>query len=149
MITMMSREERERYWQLCKELKPTREAIKQASKVKPVVIDIPFAKPEAELDERRCRALHPDGRQCELPAMENYTECLRHFRWFSLYTSLHGFPLPEDGLSLQEMLAYTVDMVLCKRTTAEEAHAIAELCRVMEKNLARCERELAAMARRR
>ncbi|MFI5108378.1 MAG: hypothetical protein ACHP78_06000, partial [Terriglobales bacterium] len=58
-------------------------------------------------------------------------------------------PLPKDALSLQEVLAYTVDMVLSKRTTGDEARAIAELCRIMEKNLARCERELDAMVRRR
>lgn len=34
-----------------------------------------------------------------------------------------------------EVLAYTVDMVLAKRTTADEARGIGEPCRVMEKNM--------------
>jgi len=149
MITMMSPAERRRWVELSEALKPTREAIDRATQVKPVVIEIPFAELAPVPDERRCCRLHTDGRQCELPAMDGGKECLRHFRWHTLYTSLHALPLPEDALSLQEVLAYTVDMVLSKRTTADEAHAIAELCRVMEKNLARCERELDALARRR
>jgi len=39
-----------------------------------------------------------------------------------------------------------VDMVLSKRTTADEARAVAELCRIMEKNLERCDRQLKGMA---
>jgi hypothetical protein len=60
---------------------------------------------------------------------------------------MYALPLPEDGLSLQEVLAYTVDMVLAKRNTADEARGIAEPCRVMKKNMERCDRELEAMAR--
>ncbi len=146
MITMMSAEERRRFWELSNALKPTREAIKRATVAKPEVVEIPFAKLAAEPNVRRCCRLLTDGRQCESPAVEG-DECLRHFRWHTLYMSVHGLPLPEDGLSLQEVLAYTVDMVLSKQATAEEAHAVAELCRVMEKNMARCERELEAMAR--
>lgn len=48
---------------------------------------------------------------------------------------MYALPLPEDGLSLREVLAYTVDMVLAKRTTADEARGIGEPCRVMEKNM--------------
>jgi hypothetical protein len=139
MITMMTPAERRRWVELSDAPKPTREAIDRATQVKPLVIEIPFAEPAAV----------PDGRQCELPATDAGKECLRHFRWHALYTSLHALPLPEDALSLQEVLAYTVDMVLSKRTTADEVRAIAELCRVMEKNLVRCERELDAMARHR
>jgi hypothetical protein len=145
---MKSAEERQRFWDLLAELKPAREAMKKATLVKAQIVDIPFAKFEPRPQVPRCRRLHPDGRQCELPAMENYTECLRHFRWNALYMSIHALPLPEDALSLQEVLAYTVDMVLSKRTTPDEARAIAELCRIMQKNLAGCEQELEAMARR-
>jgi len=128
--------------------KPAREAVNEATRAKPVIIEIPFAGRQAEPSAPRCRRLHTDGRQCELPAMEGYQECLRHFRWHTLYVSMHALPLPEDALSLQEVLAYTVDMVLSKRTTGDEARAIAELCRIMEKNLARCEGELEEMRRR-
>jgi hypothetical protein len=147
MITMMSAEERQRFWELCKTFKPAREAIKRATVAKPEMVDIPFAKLTAEPEVRRCCRLLTDGRQCESPAVEG-DECLRHFRWYTLYLSVHGLPLPEDGLSLQEVLAFTVDLVLSKQATPEQAHAVAELCRVMEKNMTRCERELEAMGRR-
>jgi len=65
-----------------------------------------------------------------------------------LHVSVCALPLPEDALSLQETLGRAVDMVLSKRITAQEARAVAELCRIMEKNLARCELELEEMARR-
>jgi hypothetical protein len=80
--------------------------------------------------------------------MEGYEECLRHFRWHSLHMSVCALPLPEDALSLQETMGHVVDLVLSHRISADEARAVAELCRVMEKNLARCERELEEMARR-
>jgi len=149
MITTKSAEERRRFWDLLAEHKPAMEAMKQATLVKPAVIEIPFAKLEAPPEVRYCRRLHSDGRPCELPAMEGYEECLRHFRWHSLHVSVHPLPLPEDALSLQETLARAVDMVLSQQITAHEARAVAELCCIMEKNLARCERELDAMARRR
>jgi hypothetical protein len=147
-MAMMTGAERRQLAEHFTAYKPQREAIDRATRAKPVVIEIPFGERAAEPNVRRCGRLHTDGRQCELPATEG-DQCLRHFRWHALYTSMHGLPLPEDALSLQEVLAYTVDMVLSKRTTADEARAIAELCRVMEKNMARCERELEAMVRRR
>ncbi|MFZ3213418.1 MAG: hypothetical protein WA188_18095 [Terriglobales bacterium] len=149
MIITKSAEERKRFWDLCAELKPAREALKQATLVKPQVVEIPFAKLEASPEVRRCGRLHPDGRPCELPAMEGYEECLRHFRWYSLQVPVMALPLPEDALSLQEVLGRAVDMVLSKQITAQEARAVAELCCIMEKNLARCERQLELMARRR
>jgi len=149
MITTKSAEERQRFWDLLAELKPAREAMKQATLLKAQIVDIPFAKFEPPPEVRRCRRLRSDGRPCELPAMEGYEECLRHFRWHSLQVSVHALPLPEDALSLQEVLGRAVDMVLSKQITAQEALAVAELCRIMEKNLARCERELEFMARRR
>jgi len=148
MITTKSAEERQRFWDLCAELKPAREALKKATLAKPEVVEIPFAKLEAPPEVPRCCRLHPDGWPCELPAMEGYKECLRHFRWHSLYLSTYALPLPEDGLSLQETLGCAVDLVMSQRITAHEACAVAELCRVMEKNLARCERELGELARR-
>ena len=123
--------------------------MKKATLAKSVVVEIPFAKFEPAPEVRRCRRLRSDGRPCELPAMEGYEECLRHFRWHSLHLSVHALPLPEDALSLQETLGRAVDMVLSKRITAHEARAVAELCRIMEKNLARCERQLEGVARRR
>jgi len=148
MITTKSAEERQRFWDLLAELKPAREAMKKATLVKAQIVDIPFARFEPPPEVRRCRRLRSDGRPCELPAMEGYEECLRHFRWHSLHVSVCALPLPEDALSLQETLGRAVDMVLSKQITAQEARAVAELCRIMEKNLARCELELGEMARR-
>jgi hypothetical protein len=125
----------------------TREAMDRAARAKPVVIEIPFAKPGAEPDVRRCSKRHADGRQCESPAVQGREECSRHVRWSFIYPT--ALPFPEDGLSLQEMLGYAAVCVIDKQITADEARAIAELCRVMEKNMARCERELELMARRR
>jgi len=124
--------------------RPQRQAIDKGMRAsEKVVIEFPF--PGRERSVPRCCRVGTDGRQCELPATHG-DQCLRHFRWFALYQSMHALPLPEDPLSLQEMLAYTVDMVLSKRTTADEARAVAELCRIMEKNLERCDRQLKSMA---
>ena len=65
-----------------------------------------------------------------------------------MHVSVCALPLPEDALSPQETLARAVDMVLSKQITTHEARAVAELCRIMEKNLARCELQLEEMARR-
>jgi len=145
---MMTVAERRRLTEDFEAYRANRKAVDLATRAKPVMVEIPFER-AAEPNVHRCCRRHTDGRQCEVPAMEGYDECLRHFRWHTLYTSMHALPLPEDALSLQEVLAYTVDMVLSKRATGDEARAIAELCRIMEKNLARCERELDAIARRR
>jgi hypothetical protein len=147
MITMMSAEERQQFWERSRAFKPAREAIKRVTVAKPEVVDIPFTQLAAEPEARRCCRLLTDGRQCEAPAVEG-DQCLRHFRWYTLYLSMHGLPLPEDGLSLQEVLAFTVDQVLSRQVTPEQGHAVAELCRVMEKNMTRCERELEMMGRR-
>ena len=148
MITTKSAEERRRFWDLLAELKPAREAMKKATLVKAQIVDIPFARFGPQPQVPRCRRLRSDGRPCEMPPMEGYEECLRHFRWHSLHVSVCALPLPEDALSLQETLGRAVDMVLSKQITAQEARAVAELCRIMEKNLARCESELEEMARR-
>ncbi len=121
----------------------------QATRVKPLVIEIPFGERAAEPKVRRCCRMRTDGRQCESAALEGYEECLRHFRWYGLHPPMHALPLPEDALSLQEMMARAVDLVMSKRLTAHEAHAIAELCRIMQKNLGGCEHELEAAASRR
>ncbi len=125
----------------------TREAMDRAARAKPVTIDIPFPKPAADPEIRRCVQRRGDGRQCESPASQHAEECSRHLRWIDVYGT--ALPFPEDGFALQEMLGYTALGVLDKRITADEARAIAELCRIMEKNLARCESELESMARRR
>ena len=125
----------------------TREAMERTARAQPVTIDIPFAKPAADPEVRRCSQQNADGRQCDAPAMDGWKECVRHQRWNFIYPT--ALPFPEDALSLQEMLGYVVVCVIDKLITAEQARAITELCRIMEKNLPRCERELEMTARRR
>jgi len=147
---LMTQAERRRLGEGFETYREQRAAADEITRAKPApsVVEIPFTKLAAEPDVPRCCRLRTDGRQCELPAVVG-DECLPHWRWYKLYTSMHGLPLPADGLSLQEMLGYAVDMVLSRRISADEGHAIAELRRIMEKNLARCERELEAVLRRR
>jgi hypothetical protein len=147
MITTKSAEERQRFWDLCQRYKPAREAIKRATVVKPEVIDIPFATLAPQPEAPRCGRLLTDGRQCELPAVEGDL-CLRHYRWQVLHLAVYGLPLPEDGLTLQEVLGLTVELVLSEQVTPDVGHAVADLCRVMEKNMTRCEREQEAIGRR-
>jgi hypothetical protein len=132
--------------------KEQREAVDEITRAKPatgpLIVDVPFQKPEPRPELPRCSRLHTDGRQCESPALVD-GECLRHWRWHQLYNSMHGLPLPEDSLSLQEMLAYTVDMVLKRRITPEEGQAVAAIGRIMQKNLVGCELEMKAIRKSR
>jgi len=149
MITTKSAEERKRFWELLAETRPAREAMKKATLVKAQIIDIPFAQFEPQPEVRRCSRLCSNGRPCQLPALEGYEDCLRHYRWHLMHQAGYALPLPEDALSLQETMGHTVDLVLTHRISADEARAVAELCRIMEKNLARCQHELDAVAHRR
>jgi hypothetical protein len=125
----------------------TREAMERAARAKPVTIDIPFPKPAADPEVRRCVHRRADGRQCESPPIKIKDECARHNRWSFVYPT--ALPFPEDALGLQEMLGYVVVCVIDKLIDADQARAITELCRIMEKNLPRCESELESMVRRR
>lgn len=120
------------------------EALERA---RPIAIDVPFVQVEREPAEPRCSELHPDGRQCELPAAGPRGKCARHVRWGDIYPT--ALPPPDDALGLQEMLGYAVVCTIDKTITPEQAHAIAELGRVMEKNLGRCQRQLETIERRR
>lgn len=127
--------------------KASRKVLEMARRAEPVTLDIPFTELAPQPEVRRCVQRRGDGRQCESPASHDKEECSRHLRWIDVYGT--ALPFPEDGFALQEMLGYAALAVLDKRITPDEARVIGELCRIMEKNLARCERELEAMARRR
>lgn len=119
--------------------------VAQITRKESVTIAIPFKDLEPR---KRCNHQYADGRHCDMPTMdETHDRCERHWRWWNLYPT--ALPCPEDALSLQEMLGYAVVMLIDKQIDAEQAHAIADLGRIMEKNLARCQTELDAMARRR
>ncbi len=120
------------------------EALERA---KPITIDVPFVQVGAEPEEPRCSEVHTDGRQCELPAAGPRGKCARHVRWGDIYPT--SLPCPDDALGLQEMLGYAVVCTIDKMITPEQAHAIAELGRVMEKNLGGCQRQMEEIKRRR
>ncbi len=107
-----------------------------------MVIEIPFAREQTELDVRRCTRVRRDGRRCGAPAFEDREYCYRHYIWYGIAPKLDALPYPEDGLSLQEIMGRVVAWTLTKRVTGTEAQAIADLCRTMERNLGRCQREL-------
>ncbi len=54
-----------------------------------------------------------------------------------------GMPYPEDAISLQEVMAQTVAMVLNRELEADKALAVQKLCQTMEKNLLEFKREVA------
>ncbi len=143
---MMTMAERLRLAEEFEANRETRKALDLATRAKPEVVEI-AVKPAPDPEVRRCVQRRADGRQCESPASRHAEECSRHLRWIDVYGTAP--PFPEDGFALQEMLGFTALGVLDKRITADEARAIAELCRIMEKNLARCERELEGIVRRR
>jgi len=135
---------------LDEELRAHREVREQrlAARVLPKTIDIPFEDLEPRPEGPRCSQHYADGRQCEAPADGgNNEECKRHLRWSRIYPTV--LPFPEDALSLQEMMGYVVVCVIDKLIDADQAHAIAELCRIMEKNLWRCENQTSQMRSRR
>jgi hypothetical protein len=144
---LLAGEERRRQAEGFEIFRPQREEADRITRVERV-IEISSREPAANPEGPRCCRLRSDGRRCDLPAVEG-DQCLHHWRWYSVYTSMHGLPFPEDALSLQEMLGYAVDMVLSRRISAQEAFAIAQLGRVMQKNLVGCELEMRALARRR
>ncbi|MFB3917294.1 MAG: hypothetical protein ACE14M_11230 [Terriglobales bacterium] len=84
-----------------------------------------------------------DGRQCVFPAKEGFDKCERHQRWYASVPPMLGMPYPEDAISLQEVMAQTVAMVLNRELEADKALAVQKLCQTMEKNLLEFKREVA------
>jgi len=115
-----------------------REELKRAG---PVVIDVKHVpvRPEPLPPAERCSMLDPDGQQCDLPPVRPGGMCARHLRWNNIYPT--ALPFPETALGLQEMMGYAVVCTIDKMFDGKQALAIAQLGRVMEKNLARCERQ--------
>ena len=129
-----------KYRELCKEGEEAAQA-KAA-----LVVEIPFAQLAPKPEVPRCTQRYADGRVCDSPAVKGRDECSRHLRWNAIYPT--ALPFPEDALALQEMMGYVAVCVIDKLITADEARAIAELCRIMEKNLDRCRRALEGTVRR-
>jgi hypothetical protein len=73
---------------------------------------------------------------------EGARECARHERWYSLVPAVFGMPYPEDAVSVQEILARAVAMVMRREMAPEQGRAIAALCREMRHNLRGYEQEM-------
>ena len=53
-----------------------------------------------------------------------------------------ALPYPEDAISIQQLLAQTMGMMLNRHITPEQARAVATLCRELRQNLPRFEWEM-------
>jgi hypothetical protein len=110
-----------------------------------IAIDIPWREPQTEHGievQEGCQRLRASGEVCGMPVEAGSKECARHERWFSLVPAVFGMPYPEDAVSVQEILARAVSMVVRREMSPEHAKAVAMLCREMRQNLAAYEREM-------
>lgn len=90
----------------------------------------------------QCSHLRSDGLRCGRRAAPGREQCEWHYDWnFQLMTG-SALPYPEDAISIQQLLAQTLSMVLLKRITPQQGRAAAALCREMRANLARFEWEM-------
>ena len=103
------------------------------------VLEFPLRAP-AEPETARCTMRQPDGTLCEMPVADPSDMCARHLRWNNIYPT--SLPFPDNALALQEMMGYAVVCTIDKLIDGRQALAIAQLGRAMQKNLARCEREV-------
>jgi len=92
--------------------------------------------------ETQCVEHRSDGRRCLWPVMEGRTRCQRHEMWFDEIACVMGMPFPEDALSLQNLMAVTISLMLKGTITPQKANAIANICRVMRQNVFDCKKEL-------
>jgi len=106
---------------------------------RPLVINVPHVRtePPPQPPAERCSVLDPDGRQCELPPLKPGGMCARHMRWNNIYPT--ALPPPDNPLGLQEMMGYAVVCTFDKLLDGKQALAIAQLGRVMQKNMALCQ----------
>jgi hypothetical protein len=143
---MMTAAQRAQLDEQLRALKEARE-LGLLARVRGRVVDVRFEELAPRPEGPRCSHLGAGGRQCESSPADGKQECSRHLRWSHIYPT--ALPFPEDALSLQEMMGYVVVCVVDKVIDSEQARVISDLCRIMEKNLARCESELEEMAWRR
>ena len=111
------------------------------------VLEIPFEMPQPGREVKRgrqCIKLRATGQQCRTPAVDGHEYCLRHEMWYNLAPAVLGMPYPEDSVSLQEVMARTLDLLLSRRITPAMANAIEKLCRLMMRNLSRYREEMQA-----
>ena len=135
--------------QLDEQIRAQKEAREQVllARVRGRVVDVRFEQLAPRPEGPHCSHVGAGRRQCDSPPVDGKQECSRHLRWNQIYPT--ALPFPEDALSLQEMMGYVVVCLVDKVINEDQARVISDLCRIMEKNLARCERELEEMAWRR
>jgi hypothetical protein len=90
-----------------------------------------------------CQERREDGRRCRFPAKEGDNVCKHHAVWAVTVPPMLNLPFPADAVGLQMLLARVIAMVATRRMTPEEAKVISEAARMMQKNFAEYERELA------
>ncbi len=90
----------------------------------------------------QCSHVRADGLRCGRRAAPNQEQCEWHSKWNFQLMVHSGMPYPEDAISIQQVLAQTMGMLLCRHITPEQARAVASLCKEMRANLARFEWEM-------
>ncbi len=108
------------------------------------IVDLPYQVEGAESAQLQdaCPRLRATGQVCGMPVEPGARECPRHERWYSLVPAVFGMPYPEDAVSVQEILARAVAMVVRREMNPQQARAVAMLCRELRQNVAACEREV-------
>lgn len=90
----------------------------------------------------QCAHVRSDGLRCGRRAAPGREQCEWHGDWNFQLMSGSALPYPEDAISIQQLLAQSLAMVLLKRITPEQGRAAASLCKEMRANLARFEWEM-------
>ena len=123
---------------------------------KALVVDVPIRAGEREIGAsgqaaegkqalealKQCDHVRADGLRCGRRAAAGREQCEWHDKWNFQLMVHSGMPYPEDAISIQQVLAETMGLLLCKHITPEEARAVAALCREMRQNLVRFEWEM-------
>lgn len=91
---------------------------------------------------KQCDHVRADGLRCGRRAAPGREQCEWHDKWNFQLMVHSGMPYPEDAISIQQVLAETLGMVLLKHITPEQGRAVAALCREMRQNLQRFEWEM-------
>ncbi len=91
---------------------------------------------------QQCSHVRADGLRCGRRAAPGQEQCEWHNKWNFQLMVHSGMPYPEDAISIQQVLAETMGMLLCRHISPEQARAVASLCREMRQNLPRFEWEM-------
>ena len=117
---------------------------------KPMIVDIKIQSPAVSHPSpgenlatiQQCSHVRADGLRCGRRAGPGAEQCEWHGDWNFQMMPHTGLPYPEDAISIQQLLAQTMGMMLNRHITPEQARAAAALCREMRQNLPRFEWEM-------